>query len=65
MNRKEEESALYDEPANKYVDSNGISIDTDRDGTPDCLDNCPNDRNKTELGDCGCGNRETDRDGDL
>ncbi|MDA3883554.1 MAG: glycoside hydrolase family 11 protein [Bacteroidales bacterium] len=30
-------------------------IDTDGDGTEDCLDNCPNDANKIEPGMCGCG----------
>lgn len=31
------------------------TLDTDNDGTPDCNDNCVNDINKTEPGDCGCG----------
>jgi len=36
----------------------GITADSDidSDGTPDCIDNCPNDPDKTEPGDCGCGN---------
>ena len=29
--------------------------DTDADGTPDVSDACPNDPNKTEPGECGCG----------
>ena len=29
--------------------------DTDTDGTPDCIDGCPNDELKTEPGACGCG----------
>ena len=40
------------------------TADTDGDGTPDGCDECPNDPNKTEAGDCGCGNPETDSDGD-
>jgi hypothetical protein len=38
--------------------------DTDGDGSPDCLDDCPNDPNKTEPGACGCGVEDTDSDGD-
>jgi len=34
--------------------------DTDGDGTPDCIDNCPNDPNKTEPGNNGCGNSENE-----
>ena len=34
----------------------GVSdVDTDGDGTPDCLDWCPFDNNKTLPGHCGCG----------
>ena len=52
-----------------YTDLGGNCIsdvcdDTDNDGTPDCLDNCPDDPNKTEPGDCGCGVADTDTDGD-
>ena len=32
------------------------STDTDGDGTADCNDGCPNDPNKTDPGQCGCGN---------
>ena len=39
-------------------------LDTDGDGTPDCLDNCPDDPNKTEPGAGGCGVADTDTDGD-
>ena len=39
--------------------------DVDADSTPDCLDGCVNDPNKTEAGQCGCGNADTDSDGDL
>ncbi|MCP4740796.1 MAG: hypothetical protein GY871_00980, partial [Actinomycetales bacterium] len=38
--------------------------DSDGDGTPDCVDDCPNDPNKTEPGACGCGVADTDSDGD-
>jgi hypothetical protein len=38
--------------------------DSDGDGTADCNDNCPNDAEKTEPGQCGCGNPDTDTDGD-
>lgn len=31
------------------------AVDTDGDGTPDSIDGCPLDGNKTEPGDCGCG----------
>ena len=39
-------------------------LDTDLDGTPDDNDGCPTDADKTEPGDCGCGNPETDTDED-
>jgi glucose/arabinose dehydrogenase len=39
--------------------------DTDGDGTPDCLDNCPNDPNKDDPGICGCGASEIDTDADT
>ena len=51
-----------------YTDLGGNCIsevcDTDGDGALDCDDNCPDDPNKTEPGDCGCGVAETDTDGD-
>jgi hypothetical protein len=34
--------------------------DGDGDGTPDCEDQCINDPNKTEPGECGCGVADTD-----
>ena len=40
------------------------TIDTDLDGTPNCIDNCPNDQLKTEPGECGCGIPDTDSDKD-
>ena len=42
----------------------GLLVDSDSDGTPDSQDNCPDDANKTEPGDCGCGTLDTDSDGD-
>jgi hypothetical protein len=41
------------------------AVDTDGDGTPDCLDQCPNDANKTAPGFCGCGAPETCASADL
>ena len=38
--------------------------DSDRDGTPDYMDGCPDDPNKTDPGICGCGVPDTDSDGD-
>jgi cysteine-rich repeat protein len=35
------------------------AVDGDGDGTPDCLDQCPTDANKTAPGTCGCGVPET------
>lgn len=39
--------------------------DTDEDGSPDCMDECPIDPEKTKAGMCGCGigDVDTDRDG--
>jgi hypothetical protein len=39
-------------------------IDTDNDGTPDCIDNCPTDPNKINPGTCGCGVSDLDTDND-
>ncbi|MCC7292635.1 MAG: thrombospondin type 3 repeat-containing protein [Phycisphaerales bacterium] len=43
-----------------------VTVDNDRDGdgTPDCVDGCPDDPGKTEPGVCGCGVPDTDTDGD-
>lgn len=38
--------------------------DSDGDGVNDSQDGCPYDANKTEPGDCGCGEPDTDTDGD-
>jgi TolB-like protein len=38
--------------------------DNDDDGTPNHLDGCPDDPNKTAPGICGCGVPDTDSDGD-
>ena len=35
-----------------------LLVDTDGDGTPDTVDNCPDDPDKTEPGLSGCGNPE-------
>jgi hypothetical protein len=40
------------------------NVDTDYDGTPDCIDNCPVDPNKINPGVCGCGVPDTDSDND-
>jgi hypothetical protein len=45
-------------------DQPGCEPDTDGDGVNDCLDNCPNDPNKSEPGQCGCGEADTDSDDD-
>jgi alpha-tubulin suppressor-like RCC1 family protein len=43
----------------------GVSdVDSDADGTPDCIDNCPSDPNKTEPGICGCAVPDVDSDQD-
>jgi CxxC motif-containing protein (DUF1111 family) len=51
-----------------FTDNGGNCItatcDTDSDGTFDCDDNCPDDPEKTEPGECGCGVAETDTDKD-
>ena len=39
-------------------------LDTDQDGTPDCLDGCPEDPNTSTPGVCGCGVDDSDADGD-
>jgi len=39
-------------------------IDTDSDGTLDCIDNCPSDPNKIGPGICGCGVADNDSDSD-
>ncbi|MCO6435776.1 MAG: lamin tail domain-containing protein [Phycisphaerae bacterium] len=38
--------------------------DSDNDGSVDACDGCPADEFKTEPGQCGCGNPDTDSDGD-
>jgi hypothetical protein len=44
---------------------NAADVDTDGDGTLDCLDGCPNDPLKIAPGICGCGVSEVDLDFDL
>ena len=41
-----------------------LTTDTDGDGTPDCLDGCPYDKNKVAPGVCGCGTEDNDSLGD-
>ncbi len=57
-----------DADGNKSVFSDEITktipVDSDGDGVPDSADLCPNDPDKTEPGDCGCGVPDTDTDGD-
>jgi hypothetical protein len=38
------------------------AADSDGDGTPDCADQCPSDRNKKLTGSCGCGASDLDTD---
>jgi hypothetical protein len=38
--------------------------DTDQDGTPDCVDLCPEDPLKVDPGACGCGVPDVDANGD-
>ncbi len=37
-----------------------FDVDSDGDGVLDCNDECPDDPNKTEEGDCGCGEADLD-----
>ncbi|MEE9438418.1 MAG: GEVED domain-containing protein, partial [Saprospiraceae bacterium] len=55
------EGEAYDSNCNC---TGGVTVDTDNDGTPDCNDGCPNDANKIETGQCGCGIADTDSDSD-
>lgn len=52
--------------ADSCVNNNCVNtpIDSDNDGTPDCIDGCPNDPGKTDPGACGCGIADTDSDSD-
>jgi hypothetical protein len=52
-------------PGNQYfVFDSACEPDADGDGTPDCVDGCPNDPAKIAPGACGCGVADTDTDGD-
>ncbi len=42
----------------------GLVPDTDGDGTPDSIDQCPDDPNKMLVGVCGCGEADSDTDAD-
>ena len=39
------------------------TLDTDMDGTPDCQDGCPYDKDKLAPGKCGCGVADNDSHG--
>ena len=41
-----------------------LDVDSDGDGTPDCLDQCPHNPGKTGPGICGCGAPDVDSDSD-
>ena len=41
-----------------------LDTDTDGDGTPDCIDECPEHPIKIKPGTCGCDTLDTDTDGD-
>ncbi len=44
----------------------GVAVtDGDGDGTPDCVDECPADANKSRAGQCGCGITEQDTELDA
>ncbi len=45
------------------LDTTCAASDSDGDGRCDAFDGCPDDANKTEPGECGCGVAETDSDG--
>ncbi len=52
---------------NVIGDACEVSIDlqdNDNDGTCNIVDECPDDPSKSEVGQCGCGNPDTDSDGD-
>jgi hypothetical protein len=51
-----------DDNCNGQIDEG--SVDTDGDGTPDCVDGCPLDPHKIAPGICGCGVSDADTDGD-
>ncbi|MDA7668795.1 hypothetical protein N8596_00835, partial [bacterium] len=60
---------LPDQLEGEYQDLGGncladLCLDSDSDGTIDCFDGCPDDPSKTDPGACGCGNPETDANGD-
>lgn len=59
-------SATASDSLNALVEE-ALYPDTDGDGTPDCLDECPDDPHKTEPGRCGCGVPEDEcaEDGDA
>ena len=58
------EPGLY-EDIRFYMFMGTLTFCSDGDGAPECIDNCPDDPNKSEPGNCGCGVPETDVFGDL
>ena len=76
---EKDDDKYWDESENRCIEPTSVcpgnvaAIDTDGDGTPDCLDKCPDDPDKTSEGVCGCNwhypeefdNHDYDNDGVL
>jgi hypothetical protein len=66
--RLQEEEANDDRHADEtvgYIACEAMDpLDTDGDGVPDEVDDCPGDAAKTDPGVCGCGSVDSDGDGD-
>jgi len=64
----ESDDKCRDDPIKTKPGACGCGVpdtDTDGDGTPNCIDSCPDDAGKTTSpGACGCGTPDTDADGD-
>lgn len=50
--------------ANSMIGLASFEVDNDGDGLPDSCDLCPDDSEKADPGQCGCGVPDTDSDGD-
>ena len=67
---EKDDDKYWDESENRCIEPTSVcpgnvaAIDTDGDGTPDCLDKCPDDPDKTSEGVCGCDNPDIDDDHD-